>query len=512
MISDSVARKKAKSFGAFYTPEELSLWLVGLVKKSGFKPKIILDPSAGGGALLESAGRVFPRSKLQGFDLEPGAHSYLLKKGWGLLEKPTDALLVDKWQTSQNQQPQLIYSNPPWGAKLTPKQVRSYRNKFTLAQGSFDTFDLFVEKILTALQIGDWAALFLPDSLLLESHKKTRMLIQRQTRIHHAIRLPEGAFLGVAMGSIALVLEKGEPKSDFKIEVSRLQRKDFLSNSDGAEGIENLRVKSASKINQRNWADSDSANWNFSVRENIPEILPNHLFHFDSATEGSSWDQWFTSGRGLELGKSSLDLATTSKRKLRVAVGEDVSRRIVEPSREMNLQTQLRVNLKAEVNSGKRLLVRKTGIGIKAAVADNVVTTQTIYHFKARKAAPGYALHYAAGFLTSRVVIAIHLAKTGETEWRSHPYVTQKTIRDLQIPIPKAGSRQELIAKQIAKLSEELHRDHDIIAEERLDLLVCKLLEVGPEVASWALDFLSGVSGCTYTKELAGARKKELTA
>lgn len=512
MKPDSLTRKKAKSYGAFYTSEDLSLWLASLVKKSGFEPKIILDPSAGGGTLLESARKVFPGSKLEGLDIEPSAHSFLIDKGWAISHQPTDALLSDAWKSTKTKHRRLIYSNPPWGATLSTKQNHEYKKIFTLAKRSFDTFDLFVEKIIAELNLGDWAALFLPDSLLLESHKNTRTLIQSQTIIHHAVRLPEGAFQGVAMGSIALIVEKGSATPEFRIQVSRIRRNEFLKNINGVEGIEQLRVKSMTRINQREWAASDSVNWNFSFNSKIPNFLPQQLFHFDSAESGSSWDQWFTSGRGLELGKNALDMGANSKRKLRVVVGEDVTRRFVQPSRQMNLKTQIQINLKSEIESGKRLLVRKTGIGIKAAVAENVVTTQTVYHFKAKPEAPSYALHYAAGFLTSRVIIAIHLAKTGETEWRSHPYVTQKTIRDLQLPIPKSGSRQEIIAKKISKLSELLHANQDSDAEKQLDLLVCKLLGVGPELANWSINFLSRVSGCTYTQELANGAENKLTA
>jgi hypothetical protein len=241
------------------------------------------------------------------------------------------------------------------------------------------------------------------------------------------------------------------------------------------------------------------------------------LLHHCSQANGSTWDLWFTTGRGLEIGKKALikgyPPVSISDQMIPIAVGEDVNRRQVSPSRLLKLGgANDGLKLKNEFTPGPRLLVRKTGIGIKASVAEDIVTTQTVYHFRANSQAPNYALHYAAGFLTSRVLIAIHLAKTGETEWRSHPYITQKVIRDLQLPIPVAGSHQESIAKEIASLSMRLHVQDDFELEERLDHLVAELLGHGEQLVKWAITFLANIDGCSYTKMLSAGLSKKRTA
>ena len=160
-------------------------------------------------------------------------------------------------------------------------------------------------------------------------------------------------------------------------------------------------------------------------------------------------------------------------------------------------------NYKFELEDTERLLVRKTGIGLKAVVASGMATMQTIYHFTPYEAAPSYALHYAAGFLLSRIVIALHLAKTGETEWRSHPYITQKTIRELNIPIPKPGSKEEELAREIAAISKLLHeKGSDCSLEEKLDSLVCQIIGGSKVLQDWAYSFLFNIKGCAYTKSL----------
>jgi hypothetical protein len=229
---------------------------------------------------------------------------------------------------------------------------------------------------------------------------------------------------------------------------------------DSSAQISKALDKNVHYVEQQNWTRDPNASWGMEFKNAATFI--DELSIFKQVGSGdSTWDEWFHSGRGLEIGKKSEILtAKSSKIKVRtqrqVAVGEDVNRLCVDPSKtiERNLDN---FNYKSELEDAERILVRKTGIGLKVVVASGIATTQTVYHFTPYEEAPSYALHYAAGFLLSRIVIALHLAKTGETEWRSHPYVTQKTIRELNLPIPAPGSKEEKIAKEIAEISKRLH-------------------------------------------------------
>jgi len=259
-------------------------------------------------------------------------------------------------------------------------------------------------------------------------------------------------------------------------------------------------------VNQQNWARDPNSNWGMEFKDGATFI--NELSIFKQVDSGdSTWDEWFYSGRGFEIGKKSEILsARSTKTKLGtrrlVAVGEDVNRLRVEPSKMINRNLN-DFNYKFELEDTERILVRKTGIGLKAVVASGVATTQTVYHFTPYDKAPFYALHYASGFLLSRIVIALHLAKTGETEWRSHPYVTQKAIRELNLPIPKPGSKEESIAKEIAAISKLLHeKGTDCVLEEKLDSLVCQIIGGSKELQDWAYSFLFKIKGCAYTKSL----------
>ena len=505
-----------KNLGAVYTPQHLSIWLARHLKELGCDPSVILDPAAGTGALLEGSNLVFPKALLKGYEIDQQAHAALVRSGWASGASYCDALLIKDWFADSDDGCKLIFSNPPWGAKINEGTSKIYKHNFQAARGSFDIFDLFVEKTIKTLNSGDWAALFLPDSLLLENHSETRRMIHNNVLVHSITRLPEGIFPGVNMGSMAVVIQKVPVPVNHKVKFSRIGRLEYFSGNQTYSELEDYRSRNEIDVKQSTWIESSAANWHGGHASLESVSLPSDLINHSSEKSGSSWDLWFTSGRGLEIGKKQLvkgyPLVSVSDQMIPIVVGEDVNRRSVHPSRLMNLSEIKGLRLKNEFVPGKRLLVRKTGIGIKAAVAEDVVTTQTVYHFRLNEQAPHYALHYAAGFLTSRVLIAIHLAKTGETEWRSHPYVTQKVIRDLQLPIPNPGSVEERIAINIAQTSELLHLKADAELEDLLDHLVAELLGRGDSLVRWAINFLESIEGCSYTKLLSTGLRPKKTA
>ena len=92
-----------------------------------------------------------------------------------------------------------------------------------------------------------------------------------------------------------------------------------------------------------------------------------------------------------------------------------------------------------ELFDGPKLLVRKTGRGIYAAIdLSGSYTTQVVYIFKLdpkRDAKyQGIRLEYLLGVLNSRAMLYYYYKRTAEIEWRSFPYVTQRVIQRLPIP------------------------------------------------------------------------------
>jgi len=505
MAANHVGSPTKKMLGAVYTPEPMALWLANHVKKLGFTPKLVVDPAAGAGVLLDAARQIFPESASIAYEIDPITHLSLKKYWLGPNSQAEDSLSVPKWLPPESENV-LIFSNPPWGANIGSKEDSLYRKFYLTAHGFYDTYDLFLEKAIKELPNKSWGAFFLPDSVLLKQHQIIRKFLLENTQIKSVTRLPEGVFEGVAMGSIAIVFKKSPPRKNSRIRISRVTRKSYKLIKDNHTQISKELDRNMHYVIQQNWARDPNSNWGMEFKDVATFIHELSIFkQVDSG--GSTWDEWFHSGRGFEIGKKSEILSARSaktkvgNRRL-VAVGEDVNRLRVEPSKMINRNLD-DFNYKSELEDTERILVRKTGIGLKVVVASGMAKTQTVYHFTPFDEAPFYALHYAAGFLLSRIVIALHLAKTGETEWRSHPYVTQKAIRELNFPIPKPGSKEETIAKEIAAISKLLHkRGSDCVLEENLDSLVCQIIGGSKELQDWAYSFLFNIKGCAYTKSL----------
>jgi adenine-specific DNA-methyltransferase len=505
MRSQEIKLIQMRQRGAVYTPYVLATWLANQAKELGCRPRTVIDPAAGDGMLLKCAQSVFLDAQGVAYEIDKECHSSLKEYWPNKNARAGDALVVEDWFMNQSSEV-LLFSNPPWGANINAIKDLVYRKKFESAVGHYDTYDLFIEKTLRDLPANSWAALFLPDSILLEQHKTIRRLLSEKVQIKAITRLPDGAFEGVSMGSIAIIIKNSKPRKNSKIKVSRISREVFMRLKNDLRGLTKEIENNSHIVEQQRWTSDPNTTWSMEFKGFASLIHDLEIFK-KSNTDEIIWNLWFKSGRGIEIGKKSSMLKPLLGREVsdsqkRVAVGEDVHRLRVEPSRSISVNRK-DVDFKSEAEDVERILVRKTGIGIKAVVAKGIATTQTIYHFEPLSNAPRYALHYAAGFLISRVTIALHLARTGDTEWRTHPYVTQKTIKDINLPLPEAGSHKETLAKQISKVSKKMHKVGPTPELElELDKLVCELIGAPKELIDWTYKFLADIKGCKYTKML----------
>ena len=81
-----------------------------------------------------------------------------------------------------------------------------------------------------------------------------------------------------------------------------------------------------------------------------------------------------------------------------------------------------------------KILVRKTGVGISATIDySNAYTNQVVYIFRPKDDTP-LPIELFLGILNSRAMYYYLVKNYGETEWRSHPYLTQKQVMDLPLP------------------------------------------------------------------------------
>jgi len=125
------------------------------------------------------------------------------------------------------------------------------------------------------------------------------------------------------------------------------------------------------------------------------------------------------------------------------------------------------VNYKnASLFRGPKILIRKTGLGIYAAMDESSsLTNQTVYILTPSKGVSKEALYYYLGMINSRVVYYYYLKMFGENEWKSHPYLTKEVIFSLPVPA-WSGDEQDRISAMFAK---RLSTDYEKLLDEELE-------------------------------------------
>ncbi len=491
-----------KSSGSVYTPESLASWAASLLLekldvKSGIR---VLDPACGDGKLLSAVENLIPSSaKLVGVDIsDPAVKQAKKRLPNGAILKTADMICPDPKQANESAWRQIIgrpidgvIANPPWGADISHSSALLKKQGFYVASGQFDSWDLFVELSLRLVKKNGVLALILPDSIFQPEHRKIRELIQKETCIEFIARLGEGFFPGIYRGTAVLVLKKTGDDKSHAVEGFRLNRKVRKQILNGTISFYEARKRLSHKFPQGRFSEDSFQKWDIETKESDGPTFRKIESKFDG------WTELLEGGRGVELSKKGIVVTCTqcsahfplpkkskngicecphcgatkshsdleskkiiidgdlSKRGWeRIVVGEDVDRYAVTPRR--IIQAGLKgVNYKSkEIYKKERLLVRKTGIGLKASIVSaGELTNQVVFHYSLNDASklPKWYLHYVLGVLSSRIMLAYHIRKNGENEWRSHPYVTQKILSQLPIPVPVRGTEMWGQAEEIAR-------------------------------------------------------------
>jgi hypothetical protein len=476
--------------GQVFTPRFLATWGAVLLKEhlGEMWPGNLLDPACGDGELLDAALEQLPNAKLFGMDIDcEASHAAQTRLGKSAIIKTEDMLLspdFDKRQPSFKVG--ALISNPPWGADLLHSSGSLRALGYTLANGQFDSWSLFVEMSMKALEDGGMAVFILPDAIFSPEHSSTRSLLAQNFSVELIARLGEGIFKGVYRGTTVLLIRKCKPTPTHTVEVFRLSRTQRAAVLSGDLDLQIVRQLGSHRVSQSRFVSDVGCRWDIDVRRSDQNLLGR------LEASGGSWTDMLVSGRGVELSKRGLvkvcgtcghvtpsptrprdvkchgcgrvshseEMATQiiveadmEKKSgfMPLIVGEDISRYALSCSRQIKLNVP-GVNYKNYgIYSQERLLVRKTGIGLKATVTKKVAASnQVVFHYVPISEEFSFFIYYILGVLSSRVMFAYHLRKSGENEWRSHPYVTPKTLKELPIPSPKRGTQSWRQAVEIA--------------------------------------------------------------
>jgi len=514
-----------------YTPPLLARWVASLLLaelEPSSEPLQVLDPACGAGALLRAVMDQHPGEvRAQGLDRDPEAlRSARAALGPGARLEQADAL---DWLAGRSRLPvQGLIANPPWGAELQ-QDARALRALgYSLARGQFDSADLFAEGSLAATAPGTVVALLLPDSIFLPEHQGLRRLVLEHSSLILAARLGEGFFPGVFRGAAVLLLRRGAAPAGHLVSCLRIPRPWRQRILAGEVTLAQANAALAHAVPQARFAADPQARFDIDQRRQDEGAV----LHLERRT--MPWQRWLTSGRGVEISRSGrimrcpgcaharpwprspraecrscgarIVLAKLPQERIvrplqgtppdgwaPLITGQDVGRHRCNPGHRIRLAVP-GISYKPQAwYQGPKLLLRKTGVGIKAAVdPSGAHTTQVVYHFRPRPDAPPFLLDYLQGVLCSRALLAWHLVRRGENEWRSHPYLTQQLIQGFPIPDLHPGGWRWAQARAIAAAVQRRRQatEHDGPEDLAIERLVAGLFELRAEHQAWMLQIL----------------------
>lgn len=530
----------ADAVGAVYTPAVLADWTASQLFRHTPRKAVlrVLDPACGAGELLAGVVRSYDHLvEVCGRDIDPRA----LTAAAEAVRVPVDLALGDSIRSDSLEElpwpPDAVIMNPPWNG-LDAKRRRELRTAgYELAEGQFDLYEIFVERVVKLFS-NIPMAFILPDSVFLPEHTRFRRFLLENTQPLFIARLGEGLFPGVYRGTVVMVVRSGQGDHG-NVECFRLravERKAFMN---GMMSLEDFRKSQSHDVPLSRFVANPNAE--FTIDLHSDESAVDRMMRACTI----DWDQVFWIGRGVEIGKHGTMLrcgvcgtyrpvprrrdtvstscascgrvfpsdanvhyvvrrrnATDDASWRRIIVGEDVDRYQCKPSRQLRLGL-LGIQYKnMELSMMPKLLVRKTGVGLRAAVDRfGLLTIQTVYHFIAKPEIPSLVLDYIAGMLNSRVMLAFHLRWSGDIEWRSHPYVTPTTIKALPVPSPfVAGTELSSIGKEIAMLARR--RAYGEMVEEQIEDLVVELYGLTSLERQWVADVIGSAQSLRGISEL----------
>ena len=514
--------------GAFYTPPALAEWVAAEILSGAISTNTnirnVIDPACGSGALLRAMRRVGGESiKSFGIDIDPDAVEQC-KVAIGTMSdiRTGDALNLDlHWGEGP---PDAVIVNPPWGADLTHDRQFYKDSGYRLAFRQFDISDLFVERALGATEPGAILGFILPDSVFQPDHKDLREMLLEHTLLLIA-RLGEGIFEGIYRSTVVIVLRKGEPKPSHIVECLQVPASQRRLLVQGMTSFAKVKEKFSHGIPQSRFSKNPKSVFNISQSEGDHDV-----FEKFSRIPAFNWEEDVFIGRGVEIGKRGVTVCCEECGRHRAApangasttcpwchalirehssrhrmindlsngsewcpviVGEDVDRYVAAPRRFIKLGVPGIRYKPMEHFLARKLLIRKTGVGLRAAVDESgAATTQTVFYVIPTSKVKGWLLDYLQGTLNSRPMLAWYLRWSGENQWRSHPYVTPSVIRELPIPDPYTNAQTYEIARRIAEESKSA-RAGTTYSEHTVDALVARLYGFQASDVSWIRDVIA---------------------
>jgi hypothetical protein len=411
-----------------------------------------------------------------------------------------------------------IVGNPPWGAEM--KYSQAVDRIFTeTAKGQYDIWDVFVELSRYILKPGGRMGFVLPATFFYLEHETTRSYLLKNMNLDTVVQCGEKFFPNVNIATCLIVFERKRDDSNLVVDsylgltLDKKDRKKAMEFSDPAM-MRELEKEKGKRLLQR-WALEDP---HFEIQPLFDEEARNLKTRIESGV--ISWEELTTTGRGVELTaegevmqcpgcriwdslpkkdknggyrKKHCDSCGTdytidqalSREKIiadakgfggkweRFLAGEDVNRYFINQHSWIEVAHN-GINYKLpDTYQGKKLLVRKTGVGIMASIVeDPIYFNQVVFYWKKRTDLSDelnrYSLEYLLAIISSRLMLWWWYHKSGVIEWRSYAYITQALIQ--QFPIRRidwSDKKMVRLHDEITKLVQQVLSakgpiDHDV--------------------------------------------------
>ena len=414
----------------------------------------------------------------------------------------------------------IILGNPPWGATLfSPELFSSYN----VGTQQFDSWSLFIERSLEALNEGGRLGFVIPNTLLLnENYIDVRKFILETCKIEKIVNLGGNIFPEITQPSMIIIVENSKPPPDHKIEIIRhippYLRNDLKCNQKSLSSLPTLSCTQERFINNNGY-QFDIFSIGYEELKVVTERdVYTHKIHVKPLGD------LVTNARGVEINKNGKIIQCSScgwwscppshfntegvktkrcanprchekvtqndtmdfivfdnqvhpERDKPFLIGQHIQRYCIKTHKYID-PTRMGIKYKdAALYEGPKLLLRKTGRGIKTAVDYyNRWVSQVVYLFKLKENTL-ISLEYIMGVLNSKLISKYFFTEFADPYREDFPHFTQKKFLRLPIKIPTTD-RELKTVKQVAEDAKRLQSQY----QKKYSLLNQKSSKLDPNV------------------------------
>lgn len=407
----------------------------------------------------------------------------------------------------------IIIGNPPWGADnliLTTDVL----NLYNAGTQQVDTWSLFIEQSINALKINGKLGYIIPNTLMRnENYSSIRKFILENCRITNIVNLGDNIFPNVTQPCMILILEKGPLREVDRVNIIKhLSSKTLNDLITKKSTLSSLPTVSCLQSRFQN-------NYDFQIDifaigyEKILSCIEKDLYQ--DQIQVQPLGMLVHNARGVEINKKGKIIQCSNckwwnspplrfnksgikskkcvnpkcnntisendyedyivfsalrkpNRDLPFLVGHQIQRYYLHKHKYID-PTRIGINYKKPViYQGPKLLLRKTGKGIKLVIDyHNRWVSQVIYFFKL-KDDTSVTLEYLLGVLNSSLIQKYFYLKYADPYRSDFPHLTQKIFLRLPIKIPILNFENEL-ANQIHTTAVRLQSEYQRLFDQKMN-------------------------------------------